>query len=114
LTQGLIRGEALGTVAGRRKTGAHCWREGDGCAGGDIGRQSGRETSSSGPGQPATNRLAVDAQQAGHLVAVLGLPGGPQGAHLSPGLLVSVICMVPSLLKRGFICMHQRPGMAPW
>jgi hypothetical protein len=81
---------------------------GDGCAGRDTGRQYGIETTNSIPGQPPTHREAVDTQQAGHLLAVPGLPGSQQVEHVQTGLLVAVMFLLQSRLQSGFIFLNQR------
>jgi hypothetical protein len=49
--------------------------------------------------QPATDRVAVDAQQAGHLLAVVGLPTRQQLEHLQAQLLVTVMFTLQPALE---------------
>ena len=88
-------------MQGLLQAGEHCWREGDGLASRDIGGQDGREPSGGVQGQLATNRMAVDAQAVGHLLAAVRLTTGQQGEQLQPRFLVAVMCMLQASLERG-------------
>jgi hypothetical protein len=103
LAQCLIGGEAFGPVEGLLQAGEHCRRKRDRFACGDVGLQQGMKPLGGVKCQPVANCVAVDAQQAGHLLAVVGLPTRQRvvwnllGIGLVSGLLVGV-CL-PTLLS---------------
>jgi hypothetical protein len=111
LPQRLIRGDALWAVEGVLQVREHGRGQGDRLAGWDIGGQSGRETSRSIQGQPATNRVAVDAQPAGRLLAAVSLAAGQQGEHLQTRFLVAIMCMAQALCERGDLFVNRWHGV---
>jgi hypothetical protein len=113
LAQRLIRGEAFGAAQGLLKAGEHLGRERDGCARGHIGCQPGGHTAGGVDGQPMAHSGAMDAQQARHVLAAVGLPAGQQGQPLPAGLRMAVMCMVQALLERSDLFGDRRDGVAP-
>jgi hypothetical protein len=103
LAQRLIRGEAFPTMEGLLEAGEHGWCEGDGFACRHVGGQPCVQTSSGIDRQPAADGIAVDPQQARHILAGVGLPSGQEVEHLEAGLLMAVMFTLPSVFK--IICM---------
>jgi hypothetical protein len=111
LAQGRIGGDALGLGQGLRQAGEHVGGEGDGRAGRDIGGQDGLETSRGRQGQPATQRMAVDAPQGGPLVAAVGLTPGSQVEPRQTRFLVAVMFRTPARFERRDRFVKRRDGV---
>jgi hypothetical protein len=99
VAQGLIGGEAFGPVEGLHQAGEHFRRERDRFAGGDVGIQQSVKTPGGVTCQPASDRIAVDAQQAGHLLTLVGLPTRQQVEHLQAKLFVAVMFTLQPVLE---------------
>jgi hypothetical protein len=56
--------------------------------------------------------VAMDAQQARHVLAGAGLPAGQQVQHLQAGLLVGVMLMMLALLEHRDLFGDRRDGVA--
>jgi hypothetical protein len=84
-----------------------CRRARDQLAGGDVGLPHGLKPPGGVPCQPAAARVVLDAQPAGHLLAVVGLPTRQQVAPLPAQLLVAVMVTLPPVLE------SIRPGRNP-
>lgn len=82
LPQRLRRGEALRGAERLLAAGEHLGREGAGFARWAIGGPQGRSASSGVEGQPAADGVPLHAQQARHLLALVGLSTRQEVAHL--------------------------------
>jgi hypothetical protein len=112
LAQRLIRGNALGLVARLLQAGEHLGREGDGFAWRDIGGQQGVQTSSGVAGQPAPDGVPRHAQQARHLLALVGLSTRQPVAPLQARRLMTVRCTAETLFAMGRRFRNQGPRLA--
>jgi hypothetical protein len=79
---------------------------------GDIGLQQGGQPSGGIDCQPMAHGVAMDAWQARHVLAGVGLPTGQQVKHLQAGLLVALMFMLQALLEHGDLFRDRRDEVA--
>jgi hypothetical protein len=96
----LIRGEAFRTLEGLVAAGEHRWREGDRVAGRHVDGQPRVQAAGGRERQPATDGMAVHPQQVCHVLAGAGWPTGQQIEPLETGLLLAIMCTLPSVFQR--------------
>jgi hypothetical protein len=112
LAQRLIRGETVGPAAGLLQAGEHSRCEGDRFASRDVCGQQDAHAPGGIERQLTADGVAVDAQQARHVLAALGLPSRQEVEHWSPQRLMGVMFMVQALLERGRIFTNRRYRIA--
>jgi hypothetical protein len=99
LAERLIGGEAFRAAERLLKAGQYLGGQRDAFAGGDVCLQQGLQASGRVEGQPAANRVPMDARQVGQLLTGVGLATGQQVEHLKAGPLVPVTLTLEPLFK---------------
>jgi hypothetical protein len=91
--QGLVGGQAGGLPESMRNGGQHVRGQQEGLTSWDIQRQHGLQAARFIACEPVADGMAMDAQQAGHVLAGLGVPTGEHLEHVEPSFLATCMFM---------------------